>query len=82
MSRSAAKMSSEVCPGCEKLRGILLSSLEKIRDIDAVSGEAIYDLCQDIQRRMKDGGPTNRVRNNSRQKGSNNPKNERKRKGG
>lgn len=82
MSRSAKNKENKVCPECEKLKGILLSSLERIRDIDAVCGESIYDLCQDIQRRMKDGSPANRVRGSSRQKRTDSPKNERKSKGG
>jgi hypothetical protein len=60
------------CTSCQKLKSIVLWLIEKIRDVDAVSGEACYDMCQEAQRRLGNGSKTNRVRNSRGQKGSGN----------
>ena len=71
---SARKMTKNLkipeCTSCQKLKSIVLWLIEKIRDVDAVSGEACYDMCQEAQRRLGSGSKTNRVRNGRGQKGS------------
>lgn len=60
------------CASCQRLKSIVLWLIEKIRDVDAVSGEACYDMCQEAQRRLGNECKGNRVRNNRRSKGSRN----------
>ena len=40
------------CKGCAKLRSIISWMIERIREVDATSGEACYDMCQEVQRRI------------------------------
>jgi len=58
------------CKGCARLSSIISHIIEKIREIDATSGEACYDLCQLVQRRMGDV----KARNGASKKRSVNPK--------
>jgi len=58
------------CKECIKLRSLITSMLDKIGDIDAASGEAVYDLCQEVRKKIANGKA-----NRNRQDGTRNPKN-------
>lgn len=46
------KVATSDCKSCDKLRSIISWMIERIREVDAVSGEACYDMCQEVQRRI------------------------------
>lgn len=62
------KTQKNSCVKCAKLKELVLWLIDKIRDVDAVSGEACYDMCQEAQRRMSDGKAPRRIRNSNRSK--------------